>query len=433
VAELQEVCKTYRLYDRPCDRLKQFLPVIGQGKRYFTEVRALEPVSLNISAGEILAIVGQNGSGKSTLLKILSGNLNPDSGRVRIHGRVAALLELGAGFNPELTGRENVRINAALLGLDADATEACLPDVQAFADVGEFFDHPVKTYSSGMFARVAFATMVSTNPELLIVDEILAVGDEPFQRKCFARIEQLARSGTAVIFVTHNTPLVTQLAHRAMLLETGRCTKYGAPRDVVQHYYRTLSLALADAPESATSQLTEASAETTSAILYDPELASDSTTEYARDGAVISDPRLLDAAGSRVNLLYRRQSYEFCYRVTLDVSVDVLECGSLIKNMAGVELGGLLANSDDGPYAAGDVLDVRIRFRCLLLPGTYFLNAGVRGDSGDEAGSLRYLHRVFDIVAFRVLPEADPEVTGMVDFSNGALSTIERARPGNTP
>ena len=422
IAQLRGVGRTYRVFNKPSDRLKQQL--FGARKRYYTEVDALHDVSLDLYRGEIFAIVGQNGSGKSTLLKILAGTLKQSSGSVSCIGRVAALLELGAGFNQELTGRENARVSAAMLGLDAKATQAWMPAIEHFADIGAFFDLPVKTYSSGMFARVAFATMVATRPDVLIVDEILAVGDEPFQRKCFDRIMTMAESGTAIVFVTHNTPLVVQVAHRAMLLERGRCTLAGVPRDVANQYYRTLSLGAAPADDVA--RATAADGEPTADALFDPTIVSSSTTEYARSGAFITDARLLDGEGRRVNQLLRGREYEFRYRVTLTADVDRLECGSMIRNVAGVDLGGMLADfaPPDVPLRAGTEYLARIRFCCRLLPGTYFFNAGVRGGLGTQ---LRYLHRVLDVLAFRVVPEADLAVTGMVDFSTPTPASVEPA------
>jgi lipopolysaccharide transport system ATP-binding protein len=421
-ARLVAVGKTYRLYERPSDRLLQ--QFAGGRRRYYTEVVALAGVSLEVAAGEIVAIVGRNGSGKSTLLRILAGTLSPDEGTAHVDGRVAALLELGGGFNPDLTGRENARINAALIGLSAAQTDAAMPAIEDFADIGPFFDHPVKTYSSGMFARAAFATMIATRPDLLIVDEILAVGDELFQRKCFARIREMADQGTAIVFVSHSTPLVVELADRALLLERGTCTCAGAPRDVAHAYYRSLSLEVPDADLREEVPGPAPARNGAHRSDYDPRLVSASVTEYVPNGARISDAHIVDCDGVRVNSLTRGESYEFRYRVTFLAEAAQFECGSLLKNVSGVELGGLLAPRVTGaePARSGETWLAAFPFCCRLTPGTYFFNAGVRG--GD--GALRYLHRILDAFAFRVRPEYGIGVTGMVDFSAAAAPHVER-------
>ncbi|MFQ5356490.1 MAG: ABC transporter ATP-binding protein, partial [Mariprofundaceae bacterium] len=185
--------KSYRIYDRPHDRLKQ---TIWRGKKqFFHEFSALQNVSFDVKKGETLGIIGRNGSGKSTLLQMICGTLSPSAGDVEIHGRVSALLELGAGFNPEFTGRENIYMNASILGLTKDEVDSKYAEIIDFADIGQFVDQPVKTYSSGMYVRLAFAVAVSVEPDILIVDEALSVGDEAFQRKCFSRIQSIQENG----------------------------------------------------------------------------------------------------------------------------------------------------------------------------------------------------------------------------------------------
>ena len=232
--EAHGLSKRYEIYARPTDRLKQSL---WRGRRqFYEEFWALRDTSVVLHAGETLGLVGQNGAGKSTLLQLLAGTLEPTSGAVRRHGRIAAILELGAGFNPDFSGRENARLNAVLLGIPAGEVGRLLPEIEAFADIGAFFDRPVKTYSSGMYSRLAFAVASSVDPDILIIDEALAVGDARFQAKCFRRLEQFQDRGKAIIFVSHSVDLIVRHCTRALLLDAGRTLTEGMPKDVVHAY-----------------------------------------------------------------------------------------------------------------------------------------------------------------------------------------------------
>lgn len=227
--------KAYRLYAHPRDRLRQLFAF--PGRRHYEEHWALRDIDFTLARGEALGIIGRNGQGKSTLLQILAGTLKPTLGRVTMNGRVAALLELGSGFNPELTGRENIRFGGMLLGMARAQVEARLEDVIAFADIGVFIDRPVKSYSTGMFVRLAFALQVFTDPDVLIVDEALAVGDIFFQQKCFARIRAMRAAGMTLVFVSHDMTAVRNLCNRALLLEGGRIAFAGVPDEAVSRFY----------------------------------------------------------------------------------------------------------------------------------------------------------------------------------------------------
>ena len=235
----ENLSKTYQIYRRPHHRLQQML---WRGRRrFFEEFSALSDVSFDVARGETMGIVGRNGSGKSTLLQIIAGTLTPTAGRVEVSGRVAALLELGSGFNPDFTGRENVYLNASILGLTRQEIDARYEEIVSFADIGDFMDQPVKTYSSGMYVRLAFATAVNVSPDVLIVDEALAVGDESFQRKCFARIKSIQEGGGTILFVSHSAASVVQLCDRAMLLDRGERLLCGRPKLVVSKYQTLLN------------------------------------------------------------------------------------------------------------------------------------------------------------------------------------------------
>ncbi|MCP1205025.1 ABC transporter ATP-binding protein [Pantoea sp. B550] len=240
--EIIDVSKCYQVFDSPVRRLKQFIVPnierkLGKVPRvYHEEFWALQDISFNLPKGETLGVVGRNGSGKSTLLQIIAGTLSPTQGSVNIQGRVAALLELGAGFNGDFTGRENVYLNGALLGLTKEEIDSKLDDILSFADIGHFINNPVKTYSSGMMVRLAFAVQAQIDPEILIVDEALAVGDAKFQAKCFARLKQLKNDGTSILFVSHATEQIITHCDKAILLNDGSIVGNGAPKDIVNKY-----------------------------------------------------------------------------------------------------------------------------------------------------------------------------------------------------
>lgn len=244
--KVENLSKCYHIYNQPQDRLKQAIFPRLQSltrrlpKNYFREFWALRDLSFDVKKGETIGIIGRNGSGKSTLLQLICGTLTPTSGSVTSNGRIAALLELGSGFNMEFTGRENIYLNGAILGLSKEEIDARFANIEAFADIGDFLEQPVKMYSSGMVVRLAFAVQAAIDPDILIVDEALAVGDEKFQRKCFARIEELKSKGTAILFVSHSGPQIVDLCDGALLLEHGTRLMYSKPAKVVRAYQKLI-------------------------------------------------------------------------------------------------------------------------------------------------------------------------------------------------
>src|SRR5580704_15872669 len=231
---VQNVSKLYRLYRRPADRIREMVPF--QSRKLHSDFWALRDISFQVEKGETLGLVGPNGCGKSTLLQVVCGILQPTEGRVVTTGRIAALLELGAGFNPEFTGRENVFLNGEIMGLSRGQIERALPSIAAFADIGEFLERPVKEYSSGMYVRLAFATAIHVEPEILVVDEALAVGDAVFANRCVRKFEELKQRKVTVLFVSHDLGLVKQLSDRAILLVGGRIHAQGDPNQVINQY-----------------------------------------------------------------------------------------------------------------------------------------------------------------------------------------------------
>lgn len=441
---VQNLSKCYQIYDTPRDRLKQFVVprlqrLAGRSpKQYFRDFWALRDVSFEIQKGEAVGIVGRNGSGKSTLLQIICGTLTPSGGTVETSGRIAALLELGSGFNPDFTGRENVYLNGAVLGLSKDEINRKFDDIASFADIGEFIEQPVKTYSSGMLMRLAFAVAINVDPEILVVDEALSVGDELFQRKCFSRIEAIRARGATILFVSHAGATVVELCDRAVLMDAGEKLAMGTPKQIVGRYQKLLyapaekreairdlirQMDQGQAKRDDTYQdLFETRSPTQNASnqeeTFDINLNPSSTIVYESHGAYIESPVVVTTAGDQVNHLVRGRTYCYTYTVHFTRSANNVRFGMLIKTISGVELGGgTSANSprDSVAYVeAGTSYRIEFRFRCALNAGVYFLNAGV---VGDVDGSDVYLHRLIDVAMFRVLPDPDNTGTGIVDFS----------------
>lgn len=442
---VENLSKRYEIYDTPRDRLKQFvIPRLGRlagrtPRHYFREFWALRDISFEVKKGETVGIVGRNGSGKSTLLQIICGTLSPTAGNAITRGRIAALLELGSGFNPEFTGRENVYMNASVLGLSREETDACYDEIATFADIGNFIDQPTKSYSSGMVVRLAFAVAINACPQILIVDEALSVGDELFQRKCFSRIEAIKKSGATILFVSHAGSTIVELCDRAVLLDNGEMLSSGKPKMIIGKYQKLLY-----APESKREQIRneiradprtdeplwehafdEHQVKRHSAAVegahpeefFDPHLKPQSTVAYEPRGAIIETPQILSLAGQPLNCLKRGRTYFFKYKVRFTSGVSNVRFGMLIKTTSGVQLGGAATAAASGeslPYVEADsVYQVNFRFQCLLNPGIYYLNAGVMGVQADEE---TFLHRLLDVTLFKVLPETGTLATGIVDF-----------------
>jgi lipopolysaccharide transport system ATP-binding protein len=434
--------KVYHVYSRPQDRLWQML--WPGRRRFYRPFTAVEGVDLQVRHGETVGIVGRNGSGKSTLLRMICGTLEPSGGELRVAGTVAPLLTIGAGFNRDFSGRENVFLNAAILGMSGAEIAQRLDSIIEFADIGDFFDQPVKSYSAGMYSRLAFAVAVSSDPDILVIDEVLAVGDEAFNRKCFARIEELKSRGSTILFVSHASDRVIELCDWAILMEGGERLLSGEPKAVVSRYKRLvhapparvaairreirelagarpatppLREAAPEEPELAGVGAKAVRASRLEAAHFDPNLKPKSTVEFSDRGARIEDPHVVDDESRRVNLLLPGQVYTYTYQVRFLEPSRAVRFGMMLKSMVGFEIGGQVSHPDgDGieRVEAGTIARVRFRFRSALAPGAYFLNAGVLGEF---EGAECYLHRVLDATMLRVLPGERGRVTGKVDLS----------------
>jgi len=374
---VQNVSKVFRLYRRPSDRILELLPY---SKRVHKGFWALRDVSLAVERGEILGIVGPNGSGKSTLLEIVAGILRPTSGRVVAQGRVAALLELGAGFNPEFTGRENVLVNGEIMGLSRAEIERALPRIAEFADIGEFIDRPVKEYSSGMYVRLAFSTAIYVDPEVLIVDEALAVGDAMFASRSIQKFEELKLRGVTILFVSHDLGLVKRLAHRAVLLVGGRIEAQGSPRDVVNRYIGMV-VERQKRPEG------------------DGEARLPSSFRHGDGASQIESVELLNSQGQPAAAVMTGDRVTVRVRARFRREVSDPMVGILIRNRLGIDVFGTntrLERVDLGAFQAGEQLEVAFRFECLLAQQEYTITAATQHWDGSSQDWLD------DVASFQV-------------------------------
>jgi len=365
---VESVSKQYRMYNHPGDRLKEML-TRGRWKRH-REFWALQDISFEIKAGTTTGIIGPNGSGKSTLLQIITGTLEPTHGTVWHEGRIAALLELGAGFNPEFTGLENIFMNAALIGFSRSETEALIPEIERFAEIGQFINQPVKTYSSGMYVRLAFSIAISASPRILIIDEALAVGDAVFQHRCTRRIRKMQESGVTIFFVSHDPGAVRALCSRAILLNAGRIESDGKPADVLNHYQKLIM-----AREHDYDKVSAAPDEDEVDLFVDEQAAALHYTFRHGDGsAEVLRVELLDTAHRRVELVESGEPVCVRMRVRFRADVEAPVCGFLIRNRHGIHLYGTnteLQHVELGTVRSGEVVEIAFAFDCRLAPDSY--------------------------------------------------------------
>ena len=374
---VEGVAKQFRIYDHASDRLKEML-TRGRWAKH-REFWALRDVSFEVEKGTTFGIVGPNGCGKSTLLQIIAGTLEPTHGSTFHDGRVSALLELGAGFNPEFTGVENVFMNASLMGFSNAETAALLPEIERFAEIGDFIKQPVKTYSTGMYVRLAFATAISTMPQILIVDEALAVGDAVFQHRCMRRIREMQESGMTILLVSHDPHAIRALCSQALLLHAGQVEALGKPADVLNRYQKLIMAreTAYERSQPAADETADAEIEATPALSY--------TFRHGDGQAEIIAVQLLDAAQQPIKFVETGEEVIVRVRVLFHAPVEVPVSGFLIRNRHGIHIYGTnteLQQLDFGPAQPGEVFEVNFRFNCSLAPDTYSLTFGVHSPDG---------------------------------------------------
>ena len=365
--------KRYKIYDRPWHRLKDWFG--STSTPHYREFWALRQVSFEIQAGECLGIIGPNGSGKSTLLKILSGALQATEGHFEVQGRILSILELGTGFNPELTGRENVWLSGALLGVPRETIASQLEAIRSFADLGEFFDRPLKFYSSGMHVRLAFSIFSSLDPEVLILDEALAVGDVGFQRKCYRRIESLRESlGTTVLLVSHDTNAIVNFCSRAIFIHQGRLIKNGSPKEVCEVYHRSL---------------------------FGEGISTDASHTYGGGRAVIEEVWLESESGDRLTTSEPGARLVLCYRILFREAIAEPIYGFRLTNAQGVVItasNSFLLGRRAPSQLANDTVLIRWALEIPLNPGHYFFSCGC-----SELEEDRFLCRQVDALRLTVI------------------------------
>lgn len=405
VISARNLTKSYRLFGHPGDRVKQFLS-LGL-RQYHREFTALQDVSFDIHKGETIGIIGRNGSGKSTLLQLICGILKPTSGSIEVNGRISALLELGAGFNPEFTGRENVYFQGALMGLDKPQMDKRFDEIAAFADIGEFIDQPVRTYSSGMFLRLAFAVAAHVDPDILVVDEALAVGDSLFQKRCYARIRKMQDHGLTLILVSHDHELVRNMTSRAMLLDRGAALFWGDTREAT-HCYRKILF------ENESHRL---AMDEPVALKPVASMTHEHEGEYGIGGARIVGFRILDSYGKPRTVFHPGEGMDIEMSVLLEIPLDRLNLSIVIRTVQGLKVYSWgTFNQDIAVWSgrqAGEVFweksfqqgheaIVTISLEGNLGAGTYEVQAVVSRELDKQYGAQQILHWRDEIGTFRI-------------------------------
>ncbi len=400
VISVQNVSKVYHLYQHPFQRV---LGALALSRRRKAEFWALRDINLRVEKGEVFALLGPNGSGKSTLLQIISGILQPTSGRVHCSGRIAALLELGAGFNPEFTGRENVYLNGEILGLTRKELEAAFPRIEAFAEIGQFIDRPVKEYSSGMYVRLAFSTAIHVDPEVLIVDEALAVGDAIFASRCVQKFDELRRKNVTVFLVSHDLGLVKRLADRAAFMLDGRIVMQGAPKDAVNQYVGFVLDRERNSKERSAGLLEESASGSVS---------NKSSFRHGDGASRVTDVHILNAAGEVCRAFRPGESIILRIRASFLKPVSNPVVGILIRNRIGMDIFGTntrLESAELGDFEPGEEIEVEFELDCLLSRQEYTLTVAVQHWSGLSQDWLD------DVLDFRV--EDTKDVAGVLNLN----------------
>ena len=397
VIQVSHLTKMYKLYDKPSDRLKEALGLTK--KKLYREHYALHDVNFDIQEGECVGIIGTNGSGKSTILKIITGVLTPTEGEVKVNGRISALLELGAGFNMEYSGLENVYLNGTMIGFSKEEIDARLDDILDFADIGDFIHQPVKTYSSGMFVRLAFAVAINIEPEILIVDEALSVGDVFFQTKCYHKFEEFKKMGKTILFVSHDLGSIGKYCDRVVLLNKGVKLAEGKPKDMIDLYKRVMAESkMEDSPKKEDGHAAIEGVAWKESMILNPD-----KQEYGDKKAEIIDFGIFDAQNKITNTVSK---FEEC---TLKLKVhfyeDILNpiFAFTIRDLKGTDLTGtnsLIEGVDLGLVKAGTTLTVTFRQKLPFQKGQYLLQLGCTGYNGDE---LEVHHRLYDVCCVQVL------------------------------
>lgn len=437
--QVEDVSKVYKLYEKPIDRLKESLSLTHEN--YHRDFFALNHISFHVKKGESVGIIGTNGSGKSTILKIITGVLTPTTGNVRVAGVISALLELGAGFNSDYTGMENIYMNGTMMGFSKKEMDEKLQDILDFADIGDFVYQPVKTYSSGMFVRLAFALAINVEPEILIVDEALSVGDVFFQSKCYRRMEEIRKNGTTILMVTHDMGSVIKYCDRVVLLNKGNFVAEGAPGKMVDLYKKILANQM-DSLEEELSEMNDFSGgmdtEETLEIqsvnspkqkehegnMKDKITINPNRTEYGNGKAEIYDLGMLDERGNVTNLLLKGEYFTIKERIRFHADIQAPIFTYTIKDKKGADLTGtntMFEGADVKSVKAGDEYEVTFRQKMNLQGGEYLLSMSC---TGFEQGEHTVYHRLYDVANITVI--SNKNTVGVYDMESQVETVLKR-------
>jgi len=399
--KVENLTKVYKLYDTPFLRLKEALNPFGT--KYHKDFYALNDVSLEVKKGDTVGIIGQNGAGKSTLLKIITGIITPTTGSATVHGKISALLELGAGFNPQISGLENVYFNGTLIGFSKEEMDAKLDDILSFADIGDFIHQPVRTYSSGMFVRLAFAVAVHIEPEILIVDEALSVGDVMFQSKCFEKIKSLMDGGVTTLFVTHNMNTVATLCNQAYMIDGGRMRCAGSPKEVTLAYYRLQR----EREHERKALVKDATVEKSKPAPAAKKISARAQTQpgeerFGLGTAKIVDFQVLNDEGIETDSLETGRKFSVKVDIEFSGVVKNPAIGVMFKTPQGQALLGIHSYHGNrinyGSKKAGDTLCLIFESEMLINPGKYLMNIGIADHETDlEYNNIDSRHNVASI------------------------------------
>ncbi len=397
---VENVTKVYKLYDRSRDRMKEALGLTR--KKLHREHYALNGVDLKVYQGETVGIIGTNGSGKSTLLKIITGVLNPTGGTVTVSGRISALLELGAGFNMEYTGIENIYLNGTMMGFSNEEIRERMQGILEFADIGDFVNQPVKTYSSGMFVRLAFAVAINIDPEILIVDEALSVGDVFFQSKCYHKFEEFKQMGKTILFVSHDLSSIAKYCDRVILIDKGIKLGEGSPRQMIDDYKRVLV---------GQYEMNAEKAKETVDVGKNPELL-----EYGTKQARITEYYITDEQGNRETAVIKGTSFKIHMHVEFYEDLPAPIFAFSFKNIKGTEITGtntMFEKSFLEPVKAGGKLEIVFTQKMSLQGGEYLLSLGLTGYEKDD---FQVYHRLYDVLNVTVI--SDKNTVGYYDMDS---------------
>ena len=414
---VEHVEKMYKLYDKPTDRLKESLGLTR--KKKYKEHYALHDVNFQVNKGETVGIIGTNGSGKSTILKIITGVLNPTAGEVKVNGRISALLELGAGFNMEYTGIENVYLNGTMIGFTREEIDAKLNDILEFADIGDFVYQPVKTYSSGMFVRLAFAVAINIDPEILIVDEALSVGDVFFQAKCYHKFEEFKKLGKTILFVSHDLGSIGKYCDRVVLLNQGVKLNEGKPKEMIDIYKKLLVNQYVDDDETEKEQENESDNENTkeeSVTWKDMTTSNPDIVEYGNGLATIIDYGIKDAAGNMSNAIEKGSDFTIMFKVKFSEKVSDPIFAITIKDLKGTEITGtntMFEKIDTGTVNKDEVRRVSFTQNMNLQGGDYLVSLGC---TGYRDGEFTVYHRLYDV--FNITVISNKNTVGYYDMNS---------------